>query len=130
FAAAGLSGASPTATGFSAFKLALAGFIIPFLFVYSPTLLFSDDAGVDIPRILVAFLAVGALTAAVIGTLLTKMAVWERVATAIAASLLILPGWPSSIMALVVLGIVIYSQTKKTRRSDDAPLNLTRQAND
>ncbi|PXA79446.1 TRAP transporter permease [Auritidibacter sp. NML120636] len=42
FAAAGISGASPMQTGFAALKLAAAGFIIPYIFVYSPELLLRD----------------------------------------------------------------------------------------
>src|SRR5699024_680242 len=42
FAAAGISGSNATKTGFVAMKLAAAGFIIPFVFVYSPILLLQD----------------------------------------------------------------------------------------
>jgi len=39
YAAAGLAGANSTKTGYLAFKLGIAGFIIPFLYVYHPGLL-------------------------------------------------------------------------------------------
>ncbi|GAA4839047.1 TRAP transporter permease [Garicola koreensis] len=39
FAAAGVSGAKPMATGVAAFRLAAAGFVVPYLFVYNPDLL-------------------------------------------------------------------------------------------
>lgn len=39
YAAAGLSGADPMRTGFTACRLALSAFIVPFLFVYYPELL-------------------------------------------------------------------------------------------
>src|SRR5690625_3675883 len=39
FAAAGISGGNPMRTGFAALKLATAGFVIPFIFAYSPHLL-------------------------------------------------------------------------------------------
>ncbi len=39
YAAASISKGNPTVTGFIAFRLALAGFIIPFMFVYQPGLL-------------------------------------------------------------------------------------------
>lgn len=42
FAAAGISGGNPMRTGFTALKLAGAGFVIPFIFAYSPELLLRD----------------------------------------------------------------------------------------
>lgn len=42
FAAAGLSGGNPMKTGWQSVRLALAGFIVPFMFVYSPQLLLEN----------------------------------------------------------------------------------------
>lgn len=44
FAAAGLSGGSPMRTGFTSMKLAIAGFIVPFAFVYNNSLLMIDTS--------------------------------------------------------------------------------------
>ncbi|MGP4073517.1 TRAP transporter permease [Piscibacillus sp. B03] len=46
FAGAGVSGGNPMNTGFQALKLSLAGFIIPYLFVYDPALLMIDTVGI------------------------------------------------------------------------------------
>ena len=40
FAAAPIAGADPVATGFQAARLSLAGFLIPFVFVYHPAVLY------------------------------------------------------------------------------------------
>src|SRR5699024_5355360 len=42
FAAAGISGGDPMRTGFASMKLAIAGFIVPFAFVYNSSLLMVD----------------------------------------------------------------------------------------
>src|SRR5699024_6846157 len=42
FAAAGISGGDPMRTGFASMKLAIAGFIVPFAFVYNSSLLLID----------------------------------------------------------------------------------------
>ena len=42
FAAAGLSGGDPMKTGVASVKLAIAGFIVPFMFVFSPQLMLID----------------------------------------------------------------------------------------
>jgi TRAP transporter 4TM/12TM fusion protein len=40
YAAAGIAGADPMRSGFTSVKLAVAGFLIPFIYVYNPILLF------------------------------------------------------------------------------------------
>jgi len=53
YAGAGIAGADPNKTGWTSVKLALAGFILPFMFSYNPYLLFIDpdksiiNVGVD-----------------------------------------------------------------------------------
>lgn len=42
FAAAGLSGGNPMKTGFASVKLALAGFIVPYMFVYNEQLMLNN----------------------------------------------------------------------------------------
>ena len=42
FAAAGLAGGNPMKTGFTSVKLALAGFVVPYMFVYNQQLMLSD----------------------------------------------------------------------------------------
>lgn len=65
FAAAGISGGSPMRTGFAALKLAGAGFVIPYIFVYSPELLLRD---VGLAQ------GVGVVVTALIGVLLLCVA--------------------------------------------------------
>ncbi|MBI9105697.1 MAG: TRAP transporter permease [Spirochaetales bacterium] len=43
FAAAGIAGSDSMKTGFTAFRIGIAGFIVPFMFVYGPSLLFIGD---------------------------------------------------------------------------------------
>ena len=117
FAAAGLANSSPTATGVAAFRLAAAGFIIPFLFVYSPTLLFAEGVSIDFIRIGAALVALISMTIAIAGIWLIKMASWERGIVALASILLILPDRISSGIAILLLGLVLASQLQKTRES-------------
>ena len=45
FAAATISGADPMKTGFESMKMGWVAYIIPFLFVLSPTLILRGDTG-------------------------------------------------------------------------------------
>ncbi|MDR2178742.1 MAG: TRAP transporter permease [Synergistaceae bacterium] len=74
FAAAGLSGGNPMKTGFASVKLAIAGFIVPYMFIYSPQLLLIDTPLLEGIRVAVgASLGVLMIGAAVEGYLFTRM---------------------------------------------------------
>ncbi|WP_462422127.1 TRAP transporter permease [Salinicoccus sp. Marseille-QA3877] len=45
FAGAGIAGGDPMRTGFQALRLSIAGFLIPFIFIYEPALLMVDVEG-------------------------------------------------------------------------------------
>src|SRR5699024_12311797 len=67
YTAAGISGSSPTAVSWSALRLGSAGFLVPFIFVYSPDLLLqgSNILAVAI-ALLTALIGVYALSTLVI----------------------------------------------------------------
>ncbi|RJN32889.1 TRAP transporter permease [Nesterenkonia natronophila] len=65
FAAAGVSGGRPMATGGAAFKLAGAGIVIPYIFVFNPDLLLRDVSFID---------GVWVVTSAIVAVLLLSIA--------------------------------------------------------
>ncbi len=116
FAAAGLSGGSPMKTGWQSVKLALAGFIVPFMFVYNPQLLLEDvtvAGGLQV----VATSCVGVLliAAAVEGYLKGRLNVAMRLVAAIGALLLIDGGGKTDLLGILCLAVVIGVQMMKVR---------------
>ena len=100
YTAAGIAGSSPNQTGFTAIKLALAGFIIPFVFIYSPELLLTNVT--SWPQF--AFALVSALLG-VVGLAITTegyfrrpLRIWERLAAGAASLALIVPGMESDVI--------------------------------
>lgn len=130
FAGAGLSGGSPMKTGFISLRLALAGFIVPYLFVYEPSLLLIDPTGlplnaVDIPMAAPLDIAVVAFTsivgvigigAAIEGYFSTHMNMITRIVLAIGSLMMLIPE-PITDIAGTVLVLAIfalnYFQNKK-----------------
>lgn len=93
YAGAGLAGADSTKTGLIAFRLALAGFILPFIWVYNPALLLQGDGFSIAVAILTAVVGILSLAAAVQGYLLGANATWyQRVMLGAGALTLIKPG--------------------------------------
>lgn len=110
YTAAGIARADAMQTSWTAVKLCLPGFLLPFMIVYNPALVMQTEAtGMDAAlQIIFAFitsiLGVFALATAVFNFFTTDMKIFERIAMAIAALLLIIP---ELITSAIGLGIII-----------------------
>jgi TRAP transporter 4TM/12TM fusion protein len=111
FAAAGLSGGDPMKTGWQSVKLSIAGFIVPFMFVYSPALMLIDTTFLHGVQVAVtASIGVFLIGASVEGFLFTRM-MWPLRILAFGGALgLIDPALVTDLIGLVVLAIVILVQ--------------------
>ncbi len=94
FAAASIAKASPMRIGFKATQIAIAGFVIPYMAVYTPALMLQGDWSVLAVLYIVgkALLAIGLWGATAVGYLLTPLKVHERVVTGVAALMLVAAG--------------------------------------
>jgi TRAP transporter 4TM/12TM fusion protein len=79
YAAAAIAQADPNRTGFSAFRLGLPAFIIPFLFAYSPALLLIGSPSQILWSALKALLALFILAFSLEGHLVRRLTWYERV---------------------------------------------------
>jgi TRAP transporter 4TM/12TM fusion protein len=111
FAAAGISGGDPMKTGFASVKLAIAGFIVPFMFVYSPQLLLVDTSFLEGVRVTIgACMGVFMIGAAVEGYLFTKINPLLRLVVFAGALGLIDSGVYTDLMGLAVLALLFAVQ--------------------
>ena len=130
FAGAGLSGGSPMKTGFISVRLALAGFIVPYIFVYAPEMLLIDPTGLpmnatefpfasplDIIKVTVSsIIGVIGIGAAIEGYFKTNLNIVLRLVLAVGSLLLIIPEFYTDIIGIItVLGIFSFNtlQAKK-----------------
>ncbi|RXT14008.1 TRAP transporter permease [Ammoniphilus sp. CFH 90114] len=117
FAAAGIAKSSPMRTGFNSTKLAIAAFIIPYIFVLSPELLLIDtNLGEVLLVILSATIGMVGVSAGLVGYWMTTMAVWERILVIAAGLLLIVPGLITDTLGFGTLGIIFALQVMKSRK--------------
>ena len=111
FAAAGLSGGSPMKTGWQSVRLALAGFIVPFMFVFNPQLLLNDVTVLTgIQVVLTACIGVVLIAAAVEGYLFGRMNVVLRIIAGVGAYLLIDSALLTDVLGIVCLILIILAQ--------------------
>ena len=112
FAAAPIAGSKPMETGFEAVRLAIAGFIIPFVFVYHQDVLIIIDnfsvAGL-IWAIIVFVIATWSLSTSLAGFDGRELALWERVLRFALGILSLLPNYqlaaPAAVVAVLLIGI-------------------------
>ena len=79
YAAGSISGADPMKTGFESAKLAIGGFIIPYVFIFNPPLLIQGSALEVCAAIVISLEGVIIFAAALEGYLIKKIKIIERI---------------------------------------------------
>jgi len=125
-AAAPIARASPDAIGWQASRIALAGFLIPFLAVYEPALMLQNGGALAAQygywaAVVVVTAKAGVVVAmsgiAAIGFCVARTTPVERVLAGVAAGLLIAPLPWSDEMGLALSVIVVGSNLRRARRT-------------
>ena len=117
YAGAGIAGADPMKTGVTAFKLALAGFLVPYIYVYSPMLLFIDVVPLEmIQAICTALIGVFLLAMFTIGYFKAPLAWYMRLLACGGALGLMIPGTASDLAGLAVLALIYVVQRIKEKK--------------
>ncbi|MBK6008457.1 TRAP transporter permease [Ramlibacter ginsenosidimutans] len=111
YAAAGMAGSDPFKTGNMAFRLGLAKALVPFVFVFSPSLLIVAK-GFTWSSFAITFvgcvLGIVVLAAALSRFLLVELKRWEQLLCLAAAVLLIAPGlWVTIAGALIIMPVLV-----------------------
>jgi TRAP transporter 4TM/12TM fusion protein len=108
YAAASLSGGDPFRTGLTACKVGLVAFVVPYMFAYSPELLFEGPGTAILGAVVTASIGVVCLAAGTHGYLWRPLVGWARVMLVLAGLLLIKPGiWTD--LAGLGLGLLAFA---------------------
>lgn len=122
YTAAGIAGADAMKTSWTALKLALPGFIVPFMIVYNPILILQPEPGTENLWLVVtlacitALIGIFALAVSINNFFSMKLNVIERSGITISALLLIKPGLltdGTGIAILVILLLLNFYRNKK-----------------
>lgn len=120
YAAAGMANADPFRAGNTAFRLGLGKVLVPFVFVFSPSLLLVTKE-FNWPDFVLAFagcaIGIVCLGAGLSGWMLTRARPWERLVLAAAALLLVAPELYSSIIGLCLIAPVLAAQWSRRHES-------------
>ena len=116
YAGSGIAGSDPMKTGVTAFKLALAGFLIPYIYVYNPMLLFIDVVPLQmVQAIFTAMLGVFLLSMFTIGYYKATIPLYLRLVAFAGALGLLIPGTMTDAGGIAVLVLIYVIQTAKAK---------------
>jgi TRAP transporter 4TM/12TM fusion protein len=110
FAAASLAKADLWRAGWEAVRIAAPTYIVPFMFVYSPSLLMIGDWTTVAGSVVSGLLGVVCISAGLQGFLRRECRPWERVLLVAAAVALIKPGYITDSIGIALLTIVLLAQ--------------------
>ncbi len=116
YAAAGIAGSNAIKTGFTALLTAMAGFLVPYMFIYNSHLLFQGNILQIIFAFGTALMAIIGLAAAVQGYYFSKLSFFERIFLLVVPFLLIVPNIYTDLLALAILiGVFLFQKRKATK---------------
>ena len=120
YAGSAIAKSNPMKTGINATKLAIAAFIVPYIFAYNPSMLFVGDvAWYDVIIIsITALLGLFGIAAALNGYLYRRIPVILRIALVAGGLGMMIPGLASDLIGLAVVAAVVafqyFSNKKQT----------------
>jgi TRAP transporter 4TM/12TM fusion protein len=116
YAAAGIAGSNPFKTGNTAFRLGIAKALVPFVFVYSPSLLLvaqGFDLYIFFETLISAMIGIGLIGVSFAGHWLKTVPLLHRWYLGIVSLLFIAPGIQSSMIGFFLVLPVLFYQIKK-----------------
>src|SRR5699024_10370516 len=119
FAGAGIAGGDPNRTGFISLKLAAAGILVPYIFVYSPELLMQNaTAGSIIWVTITAILGIVAVSGGLEGYLIaTLLSLFRIILISSALALVISSVWTDIIGSGFLITVIIMQYFKRKQKT-------------
>ena len=117
YAANGISRASIWDSSITALRLGATGYIIPFMFVFGPSLLLIGTGMEIVQTSITAVIGVICLASGLSGYLFKVTSVWERISLLTAALVLIKPGLESDIIGAALITLTLIGQLRKGKIS-------------
>jgi TRAP transporter 4TM/12TM fusion protein len=111
FAGAAIAKANPIKTGVTATRLAITAFLIPYIFVFNPSMLFINTNALQVVQIVItSFIGMFGLAAGLEGYMFRHINVLERLMAIAGGLLLIIPGIVTDSIGIVLIAVVFMVQ--------------------
>ena len=111
YAGAAIAQANPMKTAFTATKLAIGAFIVPYVFALNPAMLFIETTVWEVVLICItSFVGIFAVSSSLQGYFLHPMKWYERIVCVVGGLLLIYPGLLTDVIGLGMVAVVLAAQ--------------------
>lgn len=117
YAGAAIGQANPMKTAFTATKLAIGAFIVPYVFALNPAMLFVDTTAPEVILICITSLVgIFGVSSALEGYLFRDMPWYQRILSLVGGLLLIYPGLATDVIGLALVGTTVILQVLGRRK--------------
>ncbi|MGD9940192.1 MAG: DUF3394 domain-containing protein, partial [Clostridia bacterium] len=121
FAGAGIAKANPMKAAITASKLAIAAFLVPYIFVMNPAMLLIDvKLGSGLLMVATSMIGMIGVSSGIMAYLITPMKWWERIIMIAGGIMMIDPGRFSDLIGVALIGFIVTVQTIKKRKTTAA----------
>ena len=121
YAGAAIAQANPMKTAFTATKLAIGAFIVPYVFALNPAMLLVDTTVPEVILIVItSLIGIFAVSSALEGYLLHRMKWFERVLAVAGGLLLIYPGLTTDLIGLGLAAVVLVIELLTRKKAQTA----------
>jgi TRAP transporter 4TM/12TM fusion protein len=115
YAAASIGKADMLKTGYQAIRLAIAAYIVPFIFAYHPALLLQGKPFEVLEAVLTALVGIGLVAIAVEGYLFRPLGWIKRILICGGGILSLVPGWRTDLLGLAIALPIVFWEWKAYR---------------
>ncbi len=121
YAGSAIAKSDPMKTGLNATKLAIAAFIVPYIFAFNPSMLLMDQGVLAaIQVIITSFVGIFGVSSALEGYMITRAPWWQRILLAAGGLCLIDPAPLTDIIGIAVIAVIAVLQIVMRKRSTPA----------
>ncbi len=122
YAGSAIAKSNPMKTGVNATKLAIAAFIVPYMFAMNPSMLLMDQGVLAaIQVIITSFLGIFGVSSALEGYIVARAPWWQRILLAAGGLSLIDPTWQTDLIGLAVIAVVVAIQIATRKKGRNTP---------
>ena len=118
YAGSAIAGSNPLKTGVTATRLAIAAFIIPYIFAFNPKMLFIESTALEVVLIIVtSMVGIFAISAGLERYMFTKIKIYEAIPLIAGGLLMIYPGHVSDAIGLVIVAAITALQIFERKKA-------------
>ena len=119
YAGSAIAKSKPMLTAVNATKIAIAAFLVPYIFAFNPILLMEGDFAVleFVVAVVTALVGLFGIAAALNGNLFKRIPVLLRVVVAVGGLCMMIPDTPTDIAGIVVIALVVAVQYMGARKA-------------